>query len=48
MLLSNEAESSPSIAEQLKTKGLDQEPASGFLAVIGFELVAFLSQNLNR
>lgn len=48
MLLSSEAESSPSIAEQLKAKGLDQESARGFLAGVGFELVAFWSQSLNR
>ncbi|GAA6079636.1 NT-3 growth factor receptor, partial [Tachysurus ichikawai] len=40
-LLSSETESSPRLAEQLKAKGLDQEFASGFLAVVGFELVAF-------
>lgn len=40
-LLSSETESSPSVAEQLKAKGLDQQSASGFLAVVGFELVAF-------
>lgn len=47
MLLSSDAESTANIAEQLKAKGLDQEPARGFQAALGFELPAFTSQNLN-